>query len=164
MTPRAAGIVLVVAALAAACGSDDRRPEAATRQQGSGPAAGEFATEMQRCMAEAGFEVEIMEDGGISSRAAPEQIEVRDAAMTRCADDRGFSGTPSPLTDEQLEALYDRYLDLNRCMVDAGYPTEDPPSRQAFVDGGGQGWHPYDAVPIGNVADFAALESDCPQP
>lgn len=163
-TTGAARILLAAVALsAAACGSDDSA-DAPTATENSAPAAADFATQMQRCMADAGFEIEILEDGGISSQVAPEQIGVRDDAMNRCADDLGFAEPPAPLTDDQLTALYDSYVEVAECMADSGYPTAEPPSKQTFVDSGAQDWHPYDAVPVGSVSDFAALESDCPQP
>jgi len=164
VTLRAVLLFVATALSTAACGPGEPPEPASATPESSVPSAADFATQMQRCMSDAGFEIEIMKDGGIASQVAPEQIEVRDAAMSRCADELGFSVPPAPLTDDQLAAIYDRYTDVADCMAAAGYPTAEPPSEQTFIDSGGQGWHPYDAVPVGSVSDFAALESDCPQP
>ena len=67
-------------------------------------------------------------------------------------------------SDEQLRFLYDYYvLTLGPCLDVKGYPFMTPPTRQRFVESGGN-WSPYDAVFSGylDAEEIAMLGETCP--
>ena len=151
-------------ALASCGGGEDDDAGGGTEPSPSDIGAGDFAVVMQRCMAEKGFTVEIMDDGGISSDVPTEQISQRDAAMEACTSEHGFDQPPEPLTDAQLSELYDDLVEVKECLEEAGHEVDDPPSLQSFVDSQGAAWHPYDSLDPSSLAEFQDVERQCPQP
>ena len=67
------------------------------------------------------------------------------------ADDPGY-----------LESIFAELLVQADCLKDHGYPVEDAPSQQAWVESRGAVWNPFDAVyASGNSDEIAAAESAC---
>lgn len=109
-----------------------------------------YAEYKARCAAAAGFEYELI--GGATphlsyfGHVSPRRVEVTD----RCGEiarERGWV-IPNPF-DGSAEAnaiLYDIYVEIHDCMVDRGYPTTDPPSRDAFIEEGDSLWTPWEEM------------------
>jgi hypothetical protein len=103
-----------------------------------------------QCSAAAGFEFKLI--GG----AAPQLSFVgtvtprREEVLTRCQEithERGWV-IPNPFdgSSEANGILYDIWVDIHDCMVDNGYPTTDPPSRDAFIEEGQTLWTPWEKM------------------
>lgn len=115
---------------------------------------------MTTCLESAGFDVEI-EDGGITVRPGAQESFYRDA-LAQCEEAAANSGLVAPLEppdETELAAWYDAYMLTYDCMVREGYPVSAPPSKDSYVESGGQNWHPYERLGGGG----SAVESVCPQ-
>lgn len=129
------------------------------------------------CAALQGVDVAVDPSGDGVTWRAPEGQEatvnsVVDACATEVAQRFGVvSGEPSR---EDLEHWYEAYLLTYECMTELGYPSEPPPSIDAYVDSEGMAWHPYSAVMTNSQGEirpgepfsenaFRTLESLCPQ-
>lgn len=67
-------------------------------------------------------------------------------------------------TEAELRFIYDYYLlRLAPCLEQFGYGYLKPPSRDTFVESGGN-WSPYDSVftPMMSSSDISALTQTCP--
>ncbi len=120
----------------------------------------EHLTFMETCIESAGFDVEI-EDGGIQVRLGAQESFYRDV-QTQCEADavqRGLVAEQAPPDDRELAAWYDGYMLTYDCMVREGYPVNPPPSRDSYIESGGQNWHPYELL----RGDPSAIEAVCPQ-
>lgn len=119
------------------------------------------------CFRDNGFEGELDDDLGISTKVPPEQqdrfFEVNRTCREAVAEKLGLQfGLPS---EEVLRRTYRMYLYIRQCMVQTGYPTDEPPSMERFVESGGSLWHPYNAF-MGTAAGatgLSDLEQLCPQ-
>jgi len=122
-----------------------------------------FAVE---CFRRYGFEGVIQEDSGILFDVPPSQQdrfgEVNRLCVEEEAEEFGMElGVPSA---ETLRRHYRAYLYVRECMIAEGYPVDDPPSLEVFVESGGAAWHPYNAfMASGRAAELDRLEQTCPQ-
>ena len=112
------------------------------------------------CLESAGFKVDLI-DGGISAHPPPEQAAYYDDAQSQCEQAAISSGLVSEIddpSDEELAAWYEAHLLTQQCLVEKGYPTAPPPSKDSYIEAGGRNWHPYDAI-----VNTIAVEEECPQ-
>lgn len=93
--------------------------------------------------------------GTVTDVASGEE-DIFNAALNACRDVVLESGDFFILgrTDADARRVYTGYMRVHQCLVDHGYPVDDPPSEEAFVaswvDGGHRDdWHPYSATPAG---------------
>ncbi len=103
-----------------------------------------------QCAAAAGFEWKVVAGAtphlSYVGTATPRRAEV----TNRCreiAHERGWV-IPNPF-DGSAEAnaiLYDIYVDIHDCMVEHGYPTTEPPSKEAFTAEGESLWTPWEEM------------------
>ncbi len=120
------------------------------------------------CIRSFGFAAELDQtDLGIVADLPPEQqdeyFDVLDICRRRLFAELGVSEVPSR---EELTAHYRAYLYVRECMIAEGYPVDDPPSLEVYVESHGAAWHPYDAVMAGGQGSpgfFSGLEETCPQ-
>lgn len=112
------------------------------------------------CLTERGFHVEGESQQGvgvISAEVSDAQAEVYSEAWIACNEEAQESlGVRPPTTPsvEQLGLWYDAFILTNQCLIEHGYPTVEPPSKDVFIDryvSSGSTWHPYDAVPEANL-------------
>lgn len=56
--------------------------------------------------------------------------------------------TPYPFlgSEESNRVLYGLWIGVHECLVENGYPTVEPPSEDAFAEGGSDLWNPYRAM------------------
>ena len=102
------------------------------------------------CAEAAGFVYQIIDTAAPHlSYAGPDYVRASNAS-DRCEAIAHREGwvIPNPF-DGSAEAnalLYDVYVDIHDCMVEHGYPTTDPPSRDAFVEEGEALWTPWEEM------------------
>lgn len=160
-----AGIVVISAALAA-CAAEPTPPEPDVT---IAPAE-DYGVNVQRCMTEFGWKVEVEWDGGVSSEVTPrDQMEKYTADLQKCHKRFGYDRLPEPPTYEEAARLYDAYLEVADCVRELGFYVPDPPSRNDYAErlasGGIAPWHPYPA-PTGDVSieDVRRMNEECPAP
>lgn len=103
-----------------------------------------------QCSEAAGFVYRVIDTAAphliLSSPDSPR----RQMVSNRCeaiARERGwviphpFDGSP-----EANALLYDIFVDIHDCMVEHGYPTTDPPSKEAFIEEGETLWTPWEEM------------------
>lgn len=74
----------------------------------------------------------------------------------------------APLTDAELNSIYDGTVEQAQCLRDLGYDVEDVPSRDSYtaqyrlsLEGGDLPWFPIDEVPD---AELESALNMCPEP
>lgn len=112
------------------------------------------------CLTDKGFHVEGESQQGvgvITADVSDAQAEAYSDAWIACDEEAQESLGLRPLTVPSVEELglwYDAFLLTNQCLIEHGYPTVAPPSKDLFIDrymSSGSTWHPYDAVPEANL-------------
>lgn len=129
----------------------------------------EWAEVIVACLVEQGVDAKVSNDGqgGYESQGVVGQEQSMAIAGYVC--DAKYPVDPSltqPLTDEELDYLYDYFVDvLNPCLERAGIDVIEPPSRQAFKDSlqSPDSWSPYLAVDPGGQDEWTRLVRECPQ-
>lgn len=130
----------------------------------------EFGEVMAQCMTEAGFNAQARADGGVSFEEIPqEQSEAQSLALYVCQAKYPVDPVyTQPLTDAQIDFLYDYYRDdFSACLQAEGFSVGELPSRSKFKEayaGVGEPYTPY-AVLLENVdpAHVEKLMSICPE-
>jgi hypothetical protein len=103
-----------------------------------------------QCAAGAGIIYRIVDSAAPFLSYAGTDEQRRIVVSNRCeaiAQERGWA-IPNPF-DGSAEAnalLYDIYVDIHDCMVEHGYPTTDPPSKDAFIEEGEALWTPWEEM------------------
>lgn len=114
------------------------------------------------CVRSAGFQVEVVNQG-LSASPGPSQVDSYREVLATCeqaAIDSGLVVAPRPPSADELAAHYDAFLITHQCLIEHEYATTPAPSKEVFVDSGGQAWHPYDA--LGGL-EIGRAEEECPQ-
>jgi hypothetical protein len=126
------------------------------------PGSPEHVAYLVRCIESSGFDVEAT-DGGISGNLGAQESQFREvmAACEQAAVDIGLVKAVEPPDARALGAQYDAFQLTYDCMLEHDYPVGDPPSRDAYVEAGGQNWHPYD-VAGQSPTSMDQIETDCP--
>jgi hypothetical protein len=117
---------------------------------------------LTECIQSAGFAVE-WEQGGLLARPGLEQEPRYRAVMAFCeqaAVDIGLVGPLLPPSEEELAARYEAAMWTYDCLEAAGFPVPAPVSLDVYIELGGSGWHPYNAISPGV---YAEAERRCPQ-
>ncbi|WP_062464343.1 hypothetical protein [Demequina soli] len=115
------------------------------------------------CMVDRGLPITI-ENGGYSYDNTVLDQGTIDATFDTCESELMSSGEigADPLDDPAyLSAVFDDLLVQAECLVSHGYPVDEPPSREAWIDSKGAVWSPFDAVADGTVETLAEAESAC---
>lgn len=189
----AAALTALTAALAAGCTtSAEPEPAAAftppTWFAQQAQEREERRTLLQACIARSGWNVTMDEFGGAAEPFTDEAEVARFGAdRDACLVELGLPAGPPELTVDDLHEFYRGNVDTLACLRDQGFPLEDPPSEDAWVEqalsafsgsatgapgddvAAAQLWHPYDAVPELQQADpdleqdRGTLERTCPQ-
>jgi hypothetical protein len=124
----------------------------------------EYGEVRAECLTALGFPTAAHDDGGFGGSFTRDQAEAHAVADYTC--EVRFPLDPkytAPLTNAQLVALYDYYVnELTPCLESAGESVGPPPSESVFIEGysGSDPWTPY--LALGTGADYAALEKACP--
>jgi len=119
------------------------------------------------CMRSFGFDGEIQEKSLAILSDVPEEqfdryLEVGEICRKRML---AWLGVPEEKTEEDRLKQYSALLYVRECMLAEGYPVDDPPSPEVWVESGGAIWHPYTGVMLGTqepVAYYTSLEEICP--
>jgi len=120
------------------------------------------------CMEWYGFagEVDPRTGEGLVFDHAPEATDQFVAAITDCSNAwRRVAGMPTELPGrDELAEMYDRFMAVQECLEENGFPVADPPTREVFVEAD-SAWHPYDALYLSDGIDpetVEAAELACP--
>lgn len=109
----------------------------------------EFMVAMKACVEGKGFpvDVDVQQRGFSFDLGSDELVEQAKVAMRACTEevDPARANGPPHLNDQQLAQLYQYVVAQVNCLQEAGYPAEDPPSEQSFIDSGGL-WDPYQSL------------------
>lgn len=128
----------------------------------------ELAAFQERCLTEAGIAFETDGSGGFEWPAGTSGANEQLADCTKQFLGDLYGAAPST---EQYEALYERQLQTRSCLIEEGYTIEEPISREAYVDSGGQ-WSAYNSLhddfssmaPEELAAEQRRLRELCPEP
>jgi hypothetical protein len=128
----------------------------------------DYGVNMQRCLAEDGWDVEVTSDGGIAGGFPRDQSNRFIENHMACIRRFGYDLTPPHLTYEEASELYEALLDVADCMRQLGYHVSEPPSRHAYAErlasGGFAEWHPHQAVGFASPSDRERVAQECPHP
>jgi hypothetical protein len=122
---------------------------------------------IQSCLRDKGFVVELIEhddDALVITGDWETQQEAFYEALFACeaeAVDAGLALPRREPTEEELSELYHLYRWTYDCLLENGYPAEQPPSEAEWVESGGRSWHPYSALPYTHMV--FAPNTDPPQ-
>ncbi len=166
-TARTALVLLPALILVGCSGADDAPDAQATPYERPGwmaeqaQADEELIERQTSCMTEAGFVFDVAEDGQFSPSSGTD-IQSFATALKQCtADALGDQHGWAPGPDE-LERLYGRQLDVAACLENEGYEVGSVPSKDSYVDSGGD-WTPYDDLTLDGEAQ-TRLKKQCPDP
>jgi hypothetical protein len=154
---------------------DDGSEPAAGAGDGTPSSDGLTPEEIAELYVEFGFEARVLGDAvDIPGGVPDEQRDAASAAFSECSE--RIEGPPVTLTAEVVGTYYDDLLEAAACLRDEGVEVDDPPSRDAFIDGmlnaqvnveGAHWWSPYanaGAVAGYSDAEWQAFQAACPQP
>ncbi len=130
---------------------------------------------MAECLENAGFLVTVSPDGRVDIESPDPKVTPREVIAT-CQEDleaQGIVPDPDiPPSRTELEERYDFMVGINECMKEHGFPTEQPPSIDVYMEGGGL-WHPYFEISEGPpdaggvspkpAVDLETLQRECPE-
>lgn len=165
-------MALSLASLIALCGGcttasrdiSDGPNEGDSAEPGSGGTGGNaedrlFQLRFLACLSDAGIPAELTEDGGVQFVPPPGQEEAANAAVQQCRAELGLDGSPAPLDEETLRALYPRYVETIQCLREGGFDPDPPVSEAAYLEAQVS---PYEGLDLSTL-DAAILEQ-CPEP
>lgn len=154
----------VVAVLASGCTSEPvvAEPPLVSLQENQ-----REATEaMIDCLREAGWDVAFDPLTGTTEIELPEeQFAVYSEARNACVEEVEKDFPISPLTDAQMDEIYDYEVWLSDCLRAEGVPVPSIPSSQAFIDAyrAGDPWLSYSFIGDVDEETYRTLLTACPQ-
>lgn len=116
------------------------------------------------CMQESGWDVELLSEGSYVFNGSPEDQEAYLADSSVCEEQ--VLNWQEGLSPEQWEDWYEVVQEASDCLEEAGYPVNDRPSLQRFIEMDGF-WSPFDQlIPNDDRAAVVLeeLEAVCTQP
>lgn len=123
----------------------------------------DYAKRMATCMRDLGWQAEAVgppdADWRVTYGSASEQGEEFLKATRDCTEAIGYAGALE-YTDEQLEKLYRRALEVRDCLETQGYEVSDPPTLDVYKESNA-GWNPYSDVSAHEPAVVAGLTEQC---
>jgi len=119
--------------------------------------------QVQDCMKDAGWDVEIAEDGSISTFVPTDQASEYEAASAKCWESYPVKAF-ADLTEAEQSNLYAKHVAVRDCVVALGIDVAPAPSFQSWVDSGGA-WGGYSDVPQDVLLNqWDEINTKCPQP
>ena len=123
---------------------------------------------MVRCLTDAGWEVQRSIEGGVQGpvNLPPAQLASYQSAADACADETGWSTPLSDFTDKQRHELYVQEVAEQSCLTELGYPGDEPPSEQTYLDtfASIDQYYAFRAVSDLHKQEFEAAIRSCPPP
>lgn len=86
--------------------------------------------------------------------------QVIEACLAAASEQRWFARYPFDGSAESRELEYELKLQIHQCLEDNGYPTVEPPSKEAYA--AGEEWNPYEAMGTGTVLYINPFIGDAP--
>lgn len=150
--------VIALLSLPTGCAGSGENPPPPEESQVSEEAARDQAR--AQCLREKGFDVELLEGGGVGMGLPREQVDAFQAANDECDEALGFQ--TRPLGEDELRELYASYMNSAQCLREKGYEIGQAPSLQEFIDGFATSpWTPWLDLPAEQV--ITAID-ECPMP
>lgn len=121
---------------------------------------------MASCVEGEGFALTLdLEEVSWTAQVPPEQQSRFQQVMDKCiaeAEEKGLiPGTP---TDDEIAEYFERQVRVHDCLIENGYPSQDPPSLERYRDQWlgvtGAPWDPYGMVASELAADPHESQSD----
>ncbi len=155
---RGAVLVVVAAALGAACSGPDGGTSSTIGNQDTWYSMADQAAFIVECVRERGFSARVYEGIGIWIDD-PQQQEAAEAAEAECSDEveAAYPRAP-PLSARES---YDALRQTAECLRDQGVAVEEAPTFDTWIESDRQ-WGPYQSFTPN--WDFWALHRLCPQP
>ena len=122
---------------------------------------------MQACLEEKGWDVEVSPDGGMNMTVPTGQEDAYDTDVKACEESFGYDVVPV-YSDDQVREIYKKVVATAQCLAEQGHDPGTPPSEQTFVEqvqNGPGGWDPYSDLYPATMDDeeyYAAL-GECPR-
>ena len=159
-------LALSVTATLSACTS---KPEpSSTTGSADSLAESPITDNMVRCLADEGWEVQRSIYGGFEGpQSLPAaQATSYQAAVDTCAAKTGWATELSDFTDSQRRELYAQEVVERECLEKLGYPGEEPPSEEAYVDSFASANQYYAFLAIAELPQdqFESAIQVCPPP
>lgn len=149
-------------------GAEDFAPKA----QIQGPAASaqdlKVARAKKKCLEDKGWTPELDERSAtVFGKMSREQADAYNKSAAECEADLKTAGViqrAQQRSEAELSTLYDKIVAQTRCFEEHGFKTsQPPPSRRAFIDGGGK-WVPDGLIRYIEGEELAKLDETCPSP
>lgn len=123
---------------------------------------------MLRCLGDEGWEVTRSIYGGVDGpqNLAPAQTAAFQTAYTFCAEGTGWATPLADFTEQQREELYIQELAEQECLSDLGYPSEEAPSKQSYLDSFASADQYYAVLVLSSLSQgpYEAAVRACPPP
>jgi hypothetical protein len=159
---RIAATAAVCLAVAGACGSPPPEPPTVAPEMMDAPGSevmptastfsgplDEYLPRLADCLQDAGWDVTLDDQNGLSVGVTAAQREAFQAARDRCVASLGEPPTPAPLSEQQIRARYDYLVEARQCLLRLGYTISEPPSVEQFLDtyvSSSAPWSPYNEL------------------
>lgn len=176
MRQRASRVAKVVAAAVALVGLMAGCSEAAPEIPSESPPAVDFddgarpsfATDMVSCMSELGWDVSLGADNSFKTDNIPEgQESTHSSDQETCLKEFGYDQIPPSLSEDQVKATFPHHLWEWKCLNEAGYEPEAPPSERKYVEdylNNGVLWSAYGQYTATlSEEDLLSLFEECPR-
>ncbi len=123
---------------------------------------------MVRCLGDAGWEVTRSIYGGVDGprNLAPAQSTAFQTAYGGCGQTTGWTTGLADFSESQREELYVQELAEQQCLSDLGYPSDEPPSKQSYLDTFASADQCYAILVLNNLSQgpYEAAITACPPP
>lgn len=120
---------------------------------------------VMECLRERGWEVklgnQIEGTGTFEVTVSPDQEQLLFRDRSECRDQVGVF---PPITREQLERQYEWLLGQRRCLIEAGYEIDEPPTLEWWLENYNNvetGWDPMGEVGLG--IEYQRALAACPR-
>lgn len=123
--------------------------------------------DMQRCLKDRGWEVEIdLDEDSIGfSGGSADQADAYQSAYEECDALHPLEVIDvADMSDEELRAEYDYEVETYECLIEQGVQPTEPSSFEAFKEGllaDGRAWSAYDGVEVGGSKHRQLIKA-CP--
>ena len=126
-----------------------------------------LAERVVKCMQDEGLEASVDWQGSVTGpEMTTDQYAKWSEISSKCSESVGYFNTQ--LTLIQKKELYAQELKARECLAENGYPSDEPPSEQQFIDtwGGADQYSAYFAAGGGefNEAEARKVVALCPPP
>jgi hypothetical protein len=120
---------------------------------------------LAECLREAGWNVQVDSQGGLSAHISADQRAAFMAARETCTAKAGPPPTSAPVSEADIRLRYDYLVRARECLLALGFALREPPSFEQFLDDYATGpWTPYlELADQTNQSEWERANAACPQ-